>query len=182
MSTTATPTPTATPSHSSSSTESAAGHRRSPRVRPRGVPAPTVRAVARGGMQPFEVPFASPMSDSDLGLLARTLDLSPLMDPKMRPSPNSPGVARLDHFSGLFLTRGADEGHWIFEARTWGHPAMQIVHGWQLLAADAAHLLDPTVIRPERLIASSPETPTHAPGRAANRRLARIRRRLVGLR
>jgi len=117
------------------------------------------------------------MTDSDLGLLARTLDMTTHMDPKMRPSPNSPGVVRLDHFSGLFLKRGAEEGQWVFEARTWGHPASESVHEWHLLAADAAHLLDPTVIRPDRLIASSPETVTRAPGRAANKHLARIRRR-----
>jgi hypothetical protein len=58
----------------------------------------------------FEVPFTSAMSDSDLVVLARVLDLSTHMYPKMRPDPNSPGVARLDHFSGVFLERGADEG------------------------------------------------------------------------
>lgn len=122
------------------------------------------------------------MSDSDLGLLARTLDLTTHMDPKMRPSPNSPGVVRLDHFSGLFLKRRVEQGRWVFEARTWGHPATQIVHEWQLLAADAAHQLDPTVTRPERLIARSSETLTPAPDRGANKYLARIRRRLLGLR
>ena len=58
----------------------------------------------------FQVPFRSAMSDADLAVLAHVLDLSTHMYPKMRPDPNSPGVARLDHFSGLFLERGADEG------------------------------------------------------------------------
>ncbi len=59
---------------------------------------------------------------------------------------------------------------------------MRIVHEWHLLAADAAHRLDPSVIRSERLVARSPEIPTRAGGRAGNKRLGRIRRRLVGLR
>jgi len=130
----------------------------------------------------FEVPFASAMSDGDLALLARTLDLWTHMHPKMRPDPNSPGVARLDHFSGLFLKRGSAEGRWILEARTWGHPAAQSVHDWHLLAADAAHQLDPTVAFPERLTVSSPEIPERPLGRVANKRLAWIRRRVVGLR
>jgi len=180
MSTTA--TPRATPRHPPSSTGSAAVRRRSIRGRAERAPVPAAGAEARGGIQLFEVPFASAMSDSDLALLAHTLDLTTHMDPKMRPSPNSPGVVRLDHFFGLFLKRGAKQGQWVFEARTWGHPASESVHEWQLLAADAAHLLDPTVNRPERLIARSPETLTHAPGRAANKHLARLRRRLVGLR
>ena len=59
----------------------------------------------------------------------------------MRPSPNSPGVARLDHCS-LFLERGAAEGQWVLEARAWGHLATESVREWHLFAAGAAHLLD----------------------------------------
>ena len=82
----------------------------------------------------FEVPFTSAMSDPDLAVLARVLDLSTHMQQKMRPDPNSPGVARLDHFSGLFLERGGDEGRWVLEARTWGDPAPRSVHEWHVLA------------------------------------------------
>ncbi|MGH2896614.1 MAG: hypothetical protein ACRDPM_25560, partial [Solirubrobacteraceae bacterium] len=85
----------------------------------------------------------SSMSDDDLSLLARLLDLSTQMHPKMRPDPNSPGVARLDHFSGLFLERGASEGQWRLQARTWGRPTPQAVREWHLLAAQAARRLDP---------------------------------------
>ena len=128
----------------------------------------------------FEVPFASAMGDADLALLARLLDLSTHMHPKMRPDPTSPGVARLDHFSGLFLERGADEDEWVMKARTWGRPAAQSVHEWHLLAAQAARQLDPRdaarAARPTRTeIADRPL------GQAANKRLAHIRRRLVGL-
>jgi hypothetical protein len=89
----------------------------------------------------FQVPFASTMSDCDLALLARLLDLSTHMCPKMHPDPNSPGVARLDHFSGLFLKRGGTAGQWVLEARTWGQPGPQSVNEWNLLAAGAE--LDP---------------------------------------
>ena len=69
----------------------------------------------RGGRLLFEVPFQNAMSDSDLAVLAQLLDLWTHMYPKMRPDPNSPGVARLDHFSGLFLERGAEEGMWVLK-------------------------------------------------------------------
>ncbi len=86
----------------------------------------------------FEVPFDCVMTDADLARLARLLDLSTHMHPKMRPDPNSPGVVRLDHFSGLFLERGKRDGQWVLEARTWGSPAPETVHEWQLLAAFTA--------------------------------------------
>src|ERR1039458_8421014 len=136
----------------------------------------------RGGVVLFQVPFASTMSDCDLALLARLLDLSTHMCPKMHPDPNSPGVARLDHFSGLFLNRSATAGQWVLEARTWGPPAPQSVHEWNLLAAWAARQLDSTVPFPERLPPSAPEIPTHPVARFATRPLARIRGRIVGLR
>jgi hypothetical protein len=121
------------------------------------------------------------MSDRDLALLARTLDLSTHMHPKMRPDPTSPGVVRLDHFSGLFLKRGATEGEWVLEARTWGSPAAASVHEWHLLAAGAARQLDASVPVPERLPVSASDTRARPVGRAVNKRRAGIRRRLVGL-
>ncbi len=121
------------------------------------------------------------MSDLDLALLERTLDLSMRLHAKMHPRPDSPGFARLDHYSGLFLECGAAEGQWMLQARTWGHPAQESVHEWQVVAAGAAQQLDPTVILPQRLGASSREIPDRPPGRAANKRLARFRRRMVGL-
>ena len=173
----ATATPTATPSSDG---------RTARRLLARGTqlvhePAPSV-PQERGGVVLFQVPFASTMSDCDLALLARLLDLSTHMYPKMHPDPNSPGVARLDHFSGLFLNRGATAGQWVLEARTWGHPAPQSVHEWNLLAAWAARQLDSTVPFPERLPPSAPEIPTHPVARFATRPLARIRGRIVGLR
>jgi hypothetical protein len=135
----------------------------------------------RGGTSLFEVSFASVMSDPEIALLARSLDLTTHMYPKMRPSPNSPGVARLDHYSGLFLERGVGEGHWVLEARTWGQPAPQRVHEWHVLAAGAARLLDPTVTFLKRLPVVSPEYAVCPLGRAANKRSARIGRRILGL-
>jgi hypothetical protein len=49
------------------------------------------------------------MSDRALALLERALDLTIRMHAKMHPRPDSPGFTRLDHFSGLFLERGAAE-------------------------------------------------------------------------
>ena len=145
------------------------------------VPAASRRSRGRGGTVLFEVPFTSAMSDADLAVLARVLDVSTHMQQKLRPDPNSPGVARLDHFSGLFLERGADEGRWVLEARTWGDPAPRSVHEWHVLAAQAARQLDARVKLPARLPDVQPATPNRPLGRAANKRLASIRRRLVGL-
>jgi hypothetical protein len=143
-------------------------------------PLPYVNPRRRGGKVMFQVPFMSAMSDADLAVLHHVLDLSTHMYPKMRPDPNSPGVARLDHFSGLFLERGADEGQWMLEGRTWGKPAPQSVHEWHLLAAQAARQPDPGVTLPEPLPNPHPSTPNRPLGQA-HKRLARFRRRLVGL-
>jgi len=121
------------------------------------------------------------MSDPDIALLVGTLGLTAHMRPKLRRSPASPGTVRLDHYSGLFLERGAMEGQWVLEARTWGQPAPESVHAWHLLAAGAARLLDPVVTFPERLTAFSAGYPMRPLGRAANKRLAGFRRRLTGL-
>jgi hypothetical protein len=144
-------------------------------------PLPYANPPRRGGKVMFEVPFRSAMSHADLAVLHHVLDLSTHMYPKMRPDPNSPGVARLDHFSGLFLERGADEGHWMLEGRTWGKPEPRAVHEWHLLAAQAARQLDSAVELPEPMPDTHPTTPDRPLGQAANRRLARLRRRLVGL-
>jgi hypothetical protein len=177
MSTTATPT---APALRPSPTRPALRRRSTP-VHPARVDEPTSGPPVRGGTTLFEVPFASPMSDLDLALLARTLDLSTRRHAKMHPRRNSPGFARLDHHSGLFLELRAAEGQWMLQARTWGHPAPQSVHEWHVLAAGAAHRLDPTVTLPEPLSPTSAEIPDRPLGQAANKRLARIRRHMVGL-
>jgi hypothetical protein len=122
------------------------------------------------------------MSDHDVALLVRTLDLTTHMSPGLSGSPASPGAVRLDHYSGLFLERGPADGRWMLEARTWGHPAPETVHEWQVLAAGAARLLDPAVMFPDRLTTVSPAYPTIAVGQAANNRHARIGRFILGLR
>lgn len=118
-------------------------------------PAPLVSPTPRdpqrrGGTVIFRVPLRNAMSAADLARLARLLDLSTHMQPKMRPDPTSPGVARLDDYSGLFLERGAEDGCWVLEARTWGRPAAETVRGWQMIATQAARVLDPTVPLPTR--------------------------------
>ncbi|MGH2886546.1 MAG: hypothetical protein ACRDPA_28280, partial [Solirubrobacteraceae bacterium] len=144
---------------------------------------PTAPGVARGrgGRVLFEVPFNSEMSDLDYARLARVLDLSTHTYQKQTPNPTSPGVARLDHFSGLFLERGADDGKWVLQARTCGNPAARTVHEWHLLAAQGARQLDPSVTLPERSPDTPRETPDRPLGQAANKRLASIRRHIVGL-
>ncbi len=129
----------------------------------------------------FQVPFASAMGDSELALLARTLDLWTHMTPKMRPDPTSPGVARLDHFSGLFMERGPSEGQWLLEGRTWGHPAPQTAHEWHVLAAQAAHQLDPSVKLPERLPSSTAPLAERSVREASHGRLIDLRRHMAGL-
>lgn len=129
----------------------------------------------------FVVPFASAMLNADLALLARTLNLSTRVHPKMLPLHDSPGLLRLDHFSGLFLKRGATEGEWSLEAQSWRRPGEQSIHEWHVMAACAARQLDSTVAIPERshpVLAEIRDLPL---GQADNKRLARFRRRLTGL-
>jgi hypothetical protein len=134
----------------------------------------------RGPTILFGVPFASAMSDHDVALLVRTLDLTTHMSPERSGSPASPGAVRLDHYSGLFLEHGPADGRWVLEARTWGHPAPETVHEWRVLAAGAARLLDPAVMFPDRMTTVSPAYPMIPVGRAANNRHARIGRRILG--
>ena len=174
MSVIATPTPAPQRRHS-------LDHRGAPPPDSSPPRAPASSRHSRGGAVLFEVPFTSAMSDSDLAVLRRVLDLSTHMYPKMRPDPNSPGFAPLDHFSSLYLEHGAGKGQWVLEARTWGNPAPHSVHEWEVLVAQAARQLDPHVTLPKRLPDSQLATPGRPLGRAANGRLASFRRRLVGL-
>jgi hypothetical protein len=150
-------------------------------------PAALASPVRQSGEVLFEVPFASVMSDDDLALLAGRLALSTHVQSTIRPGRDAsrrhetPGFARLDHYSGLFLQRGVAEGNWMLQARTWGQPPALSVHEWHVLAAGAARELDPAVSVPERVRSGAREITCYPVGHAANRRLARFRRRLVGL-
>jgi hypothetical protein len=163
-------TPTTAPERSSGASQATRPRFPRPLAAP---PETNVNPHHRGGTILFEVPFTSAMSDDDLSVLANALDLWRHMQPKMRPSPTSLGVARLDHFSGLFLERDGDDGHWVLHARTWGQPAPQTVHDWHLVAAQAARQLDPSVRLPGPIskLASQPGLPEHA--RIVRRRLTR---------
>lgn len=114
-------------------------------------PAPSCARANGGTRTLFEVRFASAMNDSDLAFLARSLDLVTHMHPKLRDTPTSPGVLRLDFESGLFLKRGSPDGQWLLEGRSWGHPPPWVAHEWHLRAAAAAQHLDPSVTLPARL-------------------------------
>ena len=67
------------------------------------------------------------------------------------------------------------------QARTWGNPAAQSVHEWHLLAAQAARQLDARVTLPERLPDTHRQIADRPLAQAATKRLANIRRHLVGL-
>jgi hypothetical protein len=129
----------------------------------------------------FEVRFATAMDAGDLAVLARELDLSTNVRSAARPRDDDLGFSRLDHASGLFLTRSEGEGHWALEARTWGHPTPRIVHRWHVVTASAARLLDATVVIPALLADDTPDVPDRHVGAAANKRLSRLRRRLGGV-
>jgi hypothetical protein len=96
------------------------------------------------------------MDADDVAVLARTLDLVTHLHPKLHDSPASPGVARLDFDSGLFLERGESDVGWVLEGRTWGDPPTAMIRQWQLNATAAAHRLDPTVMFPHDGCANAP--------------------------
>jgi hypothetical protein len=122
----------------------------------------------------FVVPFQTAMSDADIHRLNSVLGMDTHLHPKLRASPASPGVSRLDFLSGLFLVRGDGPQDWRLEGRTWGAPAPPSIHGWHLVAADAARLLDPTVPVPSRLETTGLRTTIG--GRTARRSRRRSRR------
>ena len=80
-------------------------------------------ATARRYRVMFVVPFQTAMSDADIHRLNSVLGMDTHLHPKLRGSPASPGVSRLDFFSGLFLVRGDGPQDWRLEGRTWGAPA-----------------------------------------------------------
>jgi hypothetical protein len=129
----------------------------------------------------FSVPFRSPMTIADLGQLQHNLDLTTYITPKPGVSGGQPGVVPLDFWSGLFLQRGASDAEWVLEGRTWGHPPEEVVHEWYVRTALAARQLDSTVEIPPRPAAATPSLPSRPVGRAANKRLARLGRHLLGL-
>lgn len=141
-------------------------------------PPPVVAAAtARRYRAMFVVPFRAAMSDADIHRLNSVLGMDTHLHPKLRESPASPGVSRLDFFSGLFLVRGDGPPDWRLEGRTWGAPAPESVHGWHLVAADAARLLDPTVPVPSRLETTGLLTTTGGRTGRRSRRRSRRRRR-----
>ncbi|HEY5193960.1 MAG TPA: hypothetical protein VIJ39_08850 [Solirubrobacteraceae bacterium] len=110
---------------------------------------------------PFGVPFNSAMSDADIAHLAAELNMTTCFHPKLHPAVAPLGFARLDFYSGLFLHRGKRDCEWVLECRTWGQPAPDTVHEWQVLTAAAARMLDPSVPVPSR--AQAPSRPEIAP-------------------
>lgn len=93
----------------------------------------------------FSVPFHARLSDDDLHRLAAELGLDLDIHSSLPPGTVSPGFRRLDFGSGLFLLRHDEADEWRLEARTWGDPAPESVHAWQLWASAAARIFDPAV-------------------------------------
>jgi hypothetical protein len=60
----------------------------------------------------FRIPFESRMTDEDLLLLHRRLDMVTYLEKKPGVFAAVPGLARLDPWSALYLVRGAREGQW----------------------------------------------------------------------
>jgi hypothetical protein len=139
-----------------------------------------IQASHGGAVELFTIPFASAMSDGDVSSLIRAADFPARVSTAKAPREERVGPARLDHHSGLFLMAGPSEGHWVLQARTWGHPGPQSVHRWNVMAAGAAHQLDPTVPLPERWPDAAPAVSATHVGSVSNKRLASFRRRLLG--
>lgn len=143
---------------------------------------PTINPHRRGGTVVFEIYFTCAMTDRELELLRRQLHMTTHIEHKLPVDPNSPAIARVDAWSGLFLERVRGDDRWVLQARTWGTPSPATIHDWHLRVAQVARQLDRRVEAPERA-PLQPSGPRPRPvGRAANRRCAALRRRLVGLR
>ena len=135
----------------------------------------------RGGTVVFEVRFRSSMTGRELELLRSQLDMTTHVEHKLPVDPNSPAHAQLDQGSSLLLERGAAEDQWVLQARSWSKPSARTVHDWHVRVALVAHQLDASVAIPDRLPVVPSNIAQRPVGRAANRRLAPARRRLVGL-
>jgi hypothetical protein len=129
----------------------------------------------------FQVTFTAAMDGEDLAVLAGALDMPTTLRSGRDASERDLGFARLDHFSGLFLRRGTVEGDYVLQAVTWGHPGREAIHRWHVAAAAAARQLDPSVKAPDRAANTAPPISVGHVGRSSNRRMSRLRRRLVGV-
>lgn len=134
-----------------------------------------------GGTVAFEIRFESPMTGADLELLRRQLALTTHVEHKLPVDPSSPAVARLDHYSGLFLEHDRVKDRWVLQARTWCAPSAPTVHGWRVRVAQVVRQLDPTAELPERIPVVESRASARPVDRAANGQLAAVRRRLVGI-
>lgn len=139
---------------------------------------PPVIPSGTRGRRMFVVPLGRAVGDADVLRIASVLHLTTHLRPQLRASPASPGVVRLDRCSGLFLLHEPD-GEWWLEGRTWGTPAEHTVHGWHVLALDAARLLDfepsPAALPPMPRRSTAPRQPVLGP-----RHWSRSRRRITG--
>jgi hypothetical protein len=101
----------------------------------------------------FRIPFRARMTPRTTYLLSSELDMFLTFDVKAPfPSANQgAGVARLDHFSGLYLFPGSEDDRWLLECRTFGSPSAEEAHAWHVNAARVVRQIDPSVEIPGRL-------------------------------
>jgi hypothetical protein len=148
---------------------------------PGGEAMPPINPRHHGGTVVFEIGFDSGMTGSELELLRRQLAMTTHVEHKLSVDPNSPAHAQLDRESSLLLEPGLAPDRWVLQARTWGSPSPRTVHDWQVRVAQVAQRLDRKVAVPTSVPGAPYGGPLRPVGRAANRRFAAARRRLMGL-
>lgn len=99
----------------------------------------------------FRIPFRAQMTPRVTTLLSRELDMFLTFDVKAPSANQGAGVARLDHFTGLYLFPGDADDEWLLECRTYGSPSVEVAHCFHVNAARVARLIDPSVEIPGRL-------------------------------
>jgi hypothetical protein len=101
----------------------------------------------------FRIPFRGQMTPRATSLLSRELGMFLTFDVKAPfPSANQgAGVARLDHFTGLYLFPRSADDEWLLECRTYGSPSAEVAQRFHVNAARVAHLIDSSVEIPGRL-------------------------------
>jgi hypothetical protein len=71
------------------------------------------------------------MTDEDIERLRRSLDLGiHITNHRQVRGKRREADAAARFLVGLFPERGAGEGEWVLEARTWGGPLESAVHEW----------------------------------------------------
>jgi hypothetical protein len=91
----------------------------------------------------FRIPFRGQMTPRATSLLSRELGMFLTFDVKAPfPSANQgAGVARLDHFTGLYLFPRSADDEWLLECRTYGSPSAEVAHAREEQVVLLVHVL-----------------------------------------